>query len=130
MPSTPFSALMSENQIADLAEASVAELAGRLAMRAFRPLPAPAGAGPVDAAGADRWEAREQGDALTRLHALTHLRRAVDRLADREAANAVRSGAGYPQLGVACEISRQGARRRWPGLVTAPPHRPATDRSS
>lgn len=29
---------------------------------------------------------------------------------------AARAGAGYPQLGAACGLTRQGARRRWPGL--------------
>jgi hypothetical protein len=31
---------------------------------------------------------------------------------------AAAAGAGYPQIGDATSMSRQGARRRWPGLVT------------
>ncbi|MBC3839276.1 hypothetical protein GXW82_00940 [Streptacidiphilus sp. 4-A2] len=51
---------------------------------------------------------------------------------DQAATAAAREGAGYPQLGAACNMSRQGARRRWPGLVpgahpgdTLTPPRPA-----
>ncbi|MYW04094.1 response regulator [Streptomyces sp. SID3343] len=52
--------------------------------------------------------------------------RAVERLAGEEAALAAGAGAGYPQLGDAWYITRQGARRRWPGLVftATPPSRP------
>ncbi len=62
--------------------------------------------------------------ALARLTALAQLRQAVERQADLEARAAVAAGAGYPQLGTAWGISRQGARRRWPGL--APGTRTAT----
>ncbi|WP_328584535.1 response regulator [Streptomyces sp. NBC_00370] len=64
----------------------------------------------------------EEGGPLGRLRVLAYLDRAVERCAREEAAEAVRAGAGYPQLGTAWGISRQGARRRWPGLVfTAQP---------
>ena len=39
-------------------------------------------------------------------------------------------GAGYPQLGRACNMSRQGARRRWPGLVASAGHAHAAARSA
>jgi CheY-like chemotaxis protein len=57
------------------------------------------------------------GGALARLRALAQLRQAVERQADLEARAAAAAGAGYPQLGTAWGISRQGARRRWPGLT-------------
>jgi hypothetical protein len=108
MPGTHFTVLLSEDEIARIADAAVADLAARLAHRAFQPL---ADRTPID-----------QADALARLHALVHLQRAVEREADRTAANAAAAGAGYPQLGQACAISRQGARQRWPGLVGARGH--------
>jgi hypothetical protein len=117
MPADPFAALMGEDQLASLADATLGELAGRLAARAFRPLPADATGHPQPG---EPWEADAQHDALTRLHALTHLRKAAERLADQAAREAASAGAGYPQLGQACAISRQAARQRWPGLV--PPY--------
>ncbi|GHH66353.1 hypothetical protein GCM10018781_20170 [Kitasatospora indigofera] len=117
---------MSEEQIAALADAALADLAARLAQRAFRPLPPPGGPGAPTAPeeGAD-----PQGDALARLHTLVHLRRSAERLTDRIARDAVEAGAGYPQLGEALAMSRQGARKRWPGLVPAAPSNPPTERS-
>ncbi|MFJ4971770.1 response regulator [Streptomyces sp. NPDC088755] len=69
-------------------------------------------------------------DPLVRLRVLAHLSRAVTRQAETEAAAAARAGANYPQLGAAWGISRQGARRRWPGLVftAEPPTRPLPTR--
>lgn len=116
MPGTHFAVILSEDEIAALADAAVDDLAGRLAHRAFRPLTE------FDASQ----DAVAEADALASLHALIHLQRAVDRQAARAAANAVQAGAGYPQLGRACNISRQGARRRWPGLVPARPSPCAT----
>jgi CheY-like chemotaxis protein len=68
---------------------------------------------------------------LTRLHVLAHLMRAVDRRAQEEATSAARQGARYPQIGEAWGITRQGARKRWPGLVftAQPPSRPLMSRS-
>lgn len=105
MPGTHFTVLLSEDEIARIADAAVVGLADQLVHRAFRPLADPA-------------TSPETG-ALAQLHALAHLRRALERQADQAAADAARAGAGYPQLGRACEISRQGARQRWPGLVRA-----------
>lgn len=110
MPATPFLPVMSEDEIAVLARGAVADLAERLARRAFRPLgepTAPAEGGAVE------------GDALAVLRVLVHLQRAVEEHMDEVAARAVGDGAGYPQLGRACHITRQGARKRWPGLVSA-----------
>jgi hypothetical protein len=110
MPGFPLSFAMHETEIADLADAAIADLADRLAMRAFRPL----GTG-----GDADVTAPADGDALATLHVLAHLQRAVARQADRAAERAAEDGAGYPQLGRAYNITRQGARRRWPGLVPA-----------
>jgi hypothetical protein len=117
MPGTHFAVVLSENEIAAIADAAVEDLAGRLAHRAFRPL----------TEFGDASYTIAEADALANLHALIHLRRAVERQADRAASAAAQAGAGYPQLGQACNISRQGARRRWPGLVSG---RPAHDESS
>ncbi|MFF5724864.1 response regulator [[Kitasatospora] papulosa] len=55
--------------------------------------------------------------ALASLRALAHLSRAVEECAALAARAAAQEGAGYPQLGRAWGVSRQGARKRWPGLV-------------
>ncbi|MFC1411303.1 hypothetical protein ACEZCY_17875 [Streptacidiphilus sp. N1-12] len=113
MSGTPRTLVLSEEEMAAIADAAVADLARRLADRAFRPL--------YDAGTAGHDTVSHEivdGEALARLHALVQLQRAVERQKDRAAELAVRAGAGYPQLGQACAMSRQGARRRWPGLVT------------
>lgn len=56
------------------------------------------------------------GRALGMLHILDQLQRAAERLRADAARAAARTGAGYPQLGSACGLTRQGARQRWPGL--------------
>ncbi|MGA5700157.1 hypothetical protein [Peterkaempfera bronchialis] len=114
MPGTHFAVLLTERELAALADGVVDALADRLAHQAFQPLPA----APDD----DPEAAAPETSALARLHALAHLQRAVARQTDRAAAEAARAGAGYPQLGKACSISRQGARRRWPGLVPPAHH--------
>ncbi|WP_182443829.1 hypothetical protein [Streptacidiphilus sp. PB12-B1b] len=125
MPSNRFDVVLPESEIAAIADAAVADLAQRLAQRAFRPMGDPQ-AEPGDA---------PERDALAVLHALVHLQHAVERQKDQAAGLAAREGAGYPQLGAACNMSRQGARRRWPGLVAAAQpddtrdHLPTTDRS-
>lgn len=61
--------------------------------------------------------------ALVRLRVLGRVKEAVRELEDQAAHAAAAGGAGYPEIGQALGMSRQGARRRWPGLVTstAPP---------
>ncbi|OPC76531.1 response regulator [Embleya scabrispora] len=54
--------------------------------------------------------------ALALLHTLDRVRYATERLQREAAVDAARAGAGYPQIGAACGLTRQGARRRWPGL--------------
>ncbi|MFG2266501.1 hypothetical protein [Streptomyces sp. NPDC048720] len=56
--------------------------------------------------------------ALARLRVLRGVQQAVRRLEDQAAHAAAASGAGYPEIGQAMSMSRQGARRRWPGLIT------------
>ncbi|MEU6775064.1 hypothetical protein [Streptomyces sp. NPDC046759] len=71
--------------------------------------------------------------ALVRLRVLTDVKEAVRYLENLAAHAAAAGGAGYPEIGQAISMSRQGARRRWPGLITSsthhPTHRP-TPRSS
>jgi CheY-like chemotaxis protein len=103
------------DELTGLAVRAVEELARRLA---------------ADAAVA----ADGDGEPLARLRALAYLNRAVDHCARQQATEAAQAGASYPQLGAAWGISRQGARRRWPGLVfTARPASrplPSADRRS
>ncbi|MFG2636359.1 hypothetical protein ACGFX8_21165 [Streptomyces sp. NPDC048362] len=56
--------------------------------------------------------------ALVRLRILNDVKLAVRHLENQAAHTAAESGAGYPEIGQAMSISRQGARRRWPGLIT------------
>ncbi|GGT16461.1 hypothetical protein [Streptomyces chromofuscus] len=70
--------------------------------------------------------------ALAQLQVLVQVERAAQRLADQAARAAAAAGAGYPAIGRASGMSRQGARRRWPGLITSgtPRHTPSAPRSS
>ena len=112
-----------EQEMSRLADAAVQDLVHELAVR-FAAFGSDAAA---PGAGSDG----DPPDSLTRLHVLAHLTRAVDRRASQEASSAARQGARYPQIGEAWGITRQGARKRWPGLVfTAQPlSRPLVSRS-
>ncbi len=89
------------------------ELADQLSAR-VRDLPA---AAPDDA----HLVVRDAGDwHLARLRALREIRTVAEQLADRTVAAAGTRGAGYPQLGDAWAITRQGARKKWPHAVSAP----------
>jgi hypothetical protein len=94
---------------------AVEELARRLMEAAGRPQ-----AEPADPAG----EARRC--ALAQLRVLAAIKHAVRDLEDRAAHAAAESGAGYPEIGQAVSMTRQGARRRWPGLITNGTDRPTT----
>lgn len=109
MPGKHFAVVLPEDEIAALADAGVRDLAEQLAHRAFRPL----------ALESSLPDALSEGESLALLHALTHIQQAVVRQEEEAARHAVRTGAGYPQLGQASNLSRQGARRRWPGIVPA-----------
>ncbi|MFH8793731.1 response regulator [Streptomyces sp. NPDC017941] len=73
---------------------------------------------PLDCPGFGDGSAPGEGPerALALLHLLDHLQQATERLQREVAVAAARAGAGYPQIGAACGVTRQGARRRWPGL--------------
>ncbi|MGV2919606.1 response regulator [Streptomyces alfalfae] len=102
MPGKNFQLRPTARQMAALADAAVGDLAQRLLREQ---LEAPAHPVPDDPAG-----------ALALLHVLDHLRQATERLQRDAAVAAAHAGAGYPQMGAACGLTRQGARRRWPGL--------------
>ncbi|MEU4034974.1 hypothetical protein [Streptomyces collinus] len=91
----------------------VDEVARRLAPETPRPSAEPAGTTP-----------ESRGSALLRLRVLTDVKRAVRHLEEQAARSAAESGAGYPEIGQAVGMSRQGARRRWPGLITNGTHHP------
>ncbi|MDF6017247.1 response regulator [Streptomyces sp. JH34] len=94
-----------QEELAERARQAVAEAARKLVLGMSLPndgLPDP------DVLGSD---------ALASLRALAHLSRAVEECAALAARAAALDGAGYPQLGRAWGVSRQGARKRWPGLV-------------
>ncbi|MCX5409168.1 response regulator [Streptomyces sp. NBC_00335] len=102
MPGTNFHLRTTPKETAAVADAAVADLTRRLALGLQKDLSDPA--------------ADDRAQALVRLHVLDHLQRAVERLQRGAATDAARAGAGYPQIGRACGVTRQGARRRWPGL--------------
>lgn len=64
------------------------------------------------------------GRPLNRLRVLHRIQLAAERLQQEAAAEAARAGAGYPRLGAACDMTRQGARRRWPGLFNHSAEKP------
>lgn len=99
------------DELADRARRAVADLAQRLALE---PDAVPYGEDrdPGGPPADENWT-----DPLAALRALALLSRAVDECAARAARAAADEGAGYPQLGGAWGVSRQGARKRWPGLV-------------
>ncbi|MFE3547990.1 response regulator [Streptomyces kronopolitis] len=101
-------------RMTELAERAVHQLADELARHGLHPPPA---AEPDDATAEPGSPPADDSPALARLHALACLDRAVGRCARQLAEEAAENGANYPQLGQAWGISRQGARRRWPGLV-------------
>lgn len=92
----------------DRVAAAVDELAHRLVHDLARP---PG----VDGASDARWH------ALARLRVLMQVERAVHDLEQGAARAAAVAGAGYPEIGRAASMTRQGARRRWPGLTRATP---------
>ncbi|MFI6339067.1 response regulator [Streptomyces sp. NPDC050535] len=102
MPGKDFASQIAPQKTAAIADAAVGDLAQRLAHTLRR---APSHPAPDDPA-----------PALALLHVLDHLKQATERLQQQAALAAARAGAGYPQIGAACGMTRQGARRRWPGL--------------
>ncbi|MFG2712806.1 hypothetical protein ACGFX2_19955 [Streptomyces goshikiensis] len=112
MPGKNFVLRTSPQETANVMDTAVADLAQRLSRQILEGRPPQRADGPAQ--------------ALALLHLLDHIRQAAERLQRNAASDAVRAGAGYPQLGDACGITRQGARRRWPGPFD---HLPDTPRS-
>ncbi|MFD3546754.1 response regulator [Streptomyces sp. NPDC058655] len=116
MPGKNFVLRTTPQETAAVADAAVGDLARRLALRL------------LDASADPTADDPERPLAL--LHLLDQLRQAAERLQRDAAEAAARAGAGYPQIGAACGMTRQGARRRWPGLFhhshEAPTEHPMT----
>ncbi|MFJ9523147.1 response regulator [Kitasatospora sp. NPDC101801] len=100
MPGKNFVLRSTPEETAAVAEAAVARLARSLVLQLLEDPPGSRGTAP----------------ALGALHMLDQLQRAAERLQREAAVTAARAGAGYPQLGSACGLTRQGARLRWPGI--------------
>ncbi|MFJ8825929.1 hypothetical protein ACIREE_29690 [Streptomyces sp. NPDC102467] len=113
MPGKHFSLRVTEEEIAELTIDALDDLVRRLTPRTLDPRPV--GGGSDD-------DATPKSQALTRLYMVLQLRSALDRLEYQAAQEAVAAGAGYPQLGRVLNITRQGARNRWPDLITHPSH--------
>ncbi|MEU4147425.1 hypothetical protein [Streptomyces parvulus] len=105
MPGIHFRLRVADTEITDLAAHEIDELVVRLLPQVFEPVDAA-----VDLAGS-------QTGALAHLRLLTFFDQALDRLKGQAAREAAHAGAGYPQIGRASNMTRQGARRRWPGLT-------------
>jgi CheY-like chemotaxis protein len=97
---------LGHDELVSLAERAVEDLADQLATEALHAHERP-----------DQDE--DAARALARLHALSYILHATENRAAEAASAAALGGAGYPDLGRAWGITRQGARRRWPGLVFA-----------
>ncbi|MET8844712.1 response regulator [Streptomyces rubiginosohelvolus] len=102
MPGKNFALRITPQETAVLADARVSDLAHHLARQLQETPESPA--------------ADDSAYALTLLHVLDQLQQATERLQREAATDAARAGAGYPQIGAACDMTRPGARRRWPGL--------------
>ncbi|MEV6019169.1 response regulator [Streptomyces sp. NPDC051997] len=102
MPGKNFVLRTTPEETSAVADAAVGKLARRLAVQLLEEEPSATEGDPAR--------------ALALLHLLDQLQQAAERLQRGAAATAARAGAGYPQIGAACGMSRQGARRRWPGL--------------
>ncbi|MFF8833487.1 response regulator [Streptomyces sp. NPDC015131] len=111
MPGKNFALRSTPQETAAVADAAVGDLARRLTEHL---LEAPPRQGSPD----------DPGPALALLHVLDHLQQATERLQREAAVTAAQAGAGYPQIGAACGMTRQGARRRWPGLFHHSPEKP------
>ncbi|MFF7333904.1 hypothetical protein [Streptomyces sp. NPDC008150] len=106
MTGAHFTSRMTEGEIVLLVTDAVDELSRRLAHDL------------VGAAHESDDEHAARGRALAHLYVLVNLEQAVHRLESRAAEAAAEAGATYPEIGRASNLSRQGARRRWPGLIT------------
>ncbi|MGW5526718.1 response regulator [Streptomyces xanthochromogenes] len=110
MPGKNFPSVTPSPATAEVTDAAVGTLARRIVQQMLRD------PGQPDAAGA--------APALTLLHVLVQVQRSAERLQRSAAEQAAQAGAGYPQIGEACGLTRQGARRRWPELFRHSPEAP------
>ncbi|WP_345107859.1 response regulator [Streptomyces drozdowiczii] len=110
MPGKDFVFRTTPQEMAGIADARISDLAHLLARRLQEGTIPPAPGDPAY--------------PLALLHVLDQLQQATERLQRQAATDAARAGAGYPQIGAACDITRQGARRRWPGLFHHSTERP------
>lgn len=62
-------------------------------------------------------DADQQEQWLAALRALLAIRDSAEQLAAAAALSAAEHGADYPAIGAAAGMTRQGARRKWPGLA-------------
>lgn len=108
MSASHFPLPMNDGEMTDLVIEVVDEVARRIARRA------------VDVpGGTDDAVVAARRQALARLQVLIQVERAAQLLEHHAARAAAAAGAGYPEIGRASSMSRQGARRRWPGLITS-----------
>lgn len=105
MPGKDFAPQTTPEETAAVADAALGRLARHLALQLRDDITLPA-----------QEETDPAAPALTMLYLLDQLQQAAERLQRDAAVSAARAGAGYPQIGAACGLTRQGARRRWPGL--------------
>ncbi|WP_329347655.1 response regulator [Streptomyces sp. NBC_01261] len=103
MPGKDFALQTTPEETAAVADAAVGRLARRLALQLLDDAPSPPQEYPA-------------AQPLALLYLLDQIQHAAERLQRDAAVAAARTGAGYPQIGAACGLTRQGARRRWPGL--------------
>ncbi|MEU8962416.1 MULTISPECIES: response regulator [unclassified Streptomyces] len=110
MPGKNYPSRTSSQETAEVTDRAVDELARRIAGHLLRDPGQPEGDGTAQ--------------ALTLLHVLVQVQRSAERLQRSAAERAAHAGAGYPQIGEACGLTRQGARRRWPELFHHSPEAP------
>ncbi|MFE9116680.1 response regulator [Streptomyces sp. NPDC007172] len=109
MPGKNYPSRTRPQETAEVTDRAVGDLARRIADMPRDP-------GQPEGDGAAR--------ALTLLHVLVQVQRSAERLQRSAAERAAHAGAGYPQIGEACGMTRQGARRRWPELFHHSPEAP------
>jgi hypothetical protein len=100
---------MSDGQRTDLANA-VEQLAWTAAREMLE-------IGPDAGPRADLAEAELRNMWLAALTSLLAIRDSAEQLAASAALSAAQRGADYPAIGAAAGLTRQGARRKWPGLA-------------
>jgi hypothetical protein len=100
---------LSDAQRTDLA-AAVEQLAWAVARESLQ-------LGPDAGPGADRPDADLRQMWLAAVTSLLAIRDSAEQLAASAALSAAQRGADYPAIGEAAGMTRQGARRKWPGLA-------------